>query len=169
MFSKVLNSVENFSNCYCCKSLLTFGSVCCSKLVFKNYYQNFHSGPSFSVNVKNYSHWGPLTQYRNTAGYHCSGSAVPLGCRNRENDKGKAKIRRFAAADSSLAFSLLLTELPKFWCYASVISLCADASCMLLPGLICNLPVHAGYVLHRLILGIKKSTGHCMQASKWSF
>lgn len=97
MFSKVLNSVENFSNCYCCKSLLTFGSVCCSKLVFKNYYQNFHSGPSFSVNVKNYSHWGPLTQYRNTVGYQCSGSAVPLGCRNRENDKGKAKITRFAA------------------------------------------------------------------------
>lgn len=50
------------------------------------------------MNVKNYSHLGPLTHTGIGLEQHqCSGSAVPFGCRNKENDKGKAKIRRFAA------------------------------------------------------------------------
>lgn len=145
MFSKVLNSIENFSKLLLLHESPDFCSCLLFYLVFKNCWQKIHSGPSFSVNVKNDSHFGLLTYTgRGLRQHQCSGSAVPLGCRNREDNKGKAKIRRFAAVPAPWPSACCFSELPKFCCYASVISLCADASCMLLPGLICNLLVHAG-------------------------
>lgn len=114
---------------------------------------------------KTYSHSGPSNHVGiGLVQHQCSGFAVLFGCRRGENDRNEAKIRGVSCCDCSLAFSLPLAELPKFLCYASVLSLCVDASYTLLPGLICNLPVHAGRFRVCIILGMKESTGQCMHA-----
>lgn len=79
--------------------------------------------------------------------YH--GLTALLGCKDRETGRGEAELRGVSCCGCSLAFSLPLAELPKFLCRASVLSRRADASYVLLPGLICNLPVHAGRFSNR--------------------
>lgn len=101
--------------------------------------------------------------------HQCCGLAVPLGCRNRDNDRGKAKIRGLAAMTAPWPSACCSQSFKNSHVFASVVSLSADASCTLLPSLICSLPVHAGRFCIGIILGMEESTGHCMHARKWSF
>lgn len=122
------------------------------------------------MNVKPYSPLGPVTHGGIGLGQHQGRFlAVSFGCKNRENDRGKAKITGLAAVTAPWPSACHSQSFEKSLRYASVVPLCADAPCVLLAGLFCSLPVRAGGFCTGIILGMKKSTGHCTHACKGSF